>query len=484
MLEPSQDRWDWSYLDSCLEACARHDMQLGLFCWPQHAPGWFLEKCGIPRLRCLEHGQDSRFLSLWSPRTVEAFARFYQAVADRFGTSLAMVYVGSAGCFGEPQYPQGVTHYRFFADTHNHAGFWCGDELARRDFGRELPAPGKDPQAWVEFARWYTSSLTSFVDQVCTVARRAFPRTPLVMPVGTRGEPLATGQDKWQIAQVAARHGMTCRWTGCGNYEDFAATNVDARRISSACRLLGCEFGTESALYISAENGFNCIYEQISNGVTLVHDDPGNFARNRGKLIQHRALYQGHQPRTRIACFYSKLQQYFNDGYVDKFYAEQCVRLRARCDFEILDEDMIAHCHLDSFDLLISFGGWVGDGEPTATVQAWLARGGRLIEWMGGVAPGGDGFQSLGQAVSVEPSTSFDDELTGALAHVEIRPGLTWSDIRSDTDRCYVTAFEDGLLCYNAATSASRLQIAKQSHTLAPDEIKMMMLLDMNDSTL
>ena len=498
MLERKRDDWDWSYLQRCREACDRHGLELGLFAWPQHPPHWFLEDCDIPRLRCLEHDRDAWALSYWDPRTADVLGRFYHELAGQFGRSPALVYVGSAGCFGEPQYPQGVSHYHFFANTHNHVGFWCGDSLARRDFARSmihqhgsldavsrawdrplnaetdlcLPASIECPRMWIDFARWYTDRLTGFVDTICAAAEAAFPDTPRMMPVGTRGEPLAVGQDKWRIARVAAAHGMACRWTGCGDYEDFARTHVDARRLSSACRLVGCGFGTESALYISLENGLNCIYEQIANGAVVVHDDPGNFRRNREAYATCRPLFRGQPPRTRIACFYSKLQQYFNPGYVDEFYAEQCARLRRRADFEILDEDMITESGLKNLDLLISFGGWVTGAEPCATVRQWVDGGGCLIEHPGGSVSVHGSVQTLGQAASVSPCASLDEALDAVLPRVEAHDGLPWSALRCDGDQGYATAFDDALLLYNAGPTPCTWRISENAYVLAGGTIR------------
>lgn len=496
MLEPKEGAWDFSSIEQAFEACDRHDMKLGLFAWPQHLPDWRLAKCSLKRLRCLEHDQDSRFLSFWEPETSEILGSFYDKLAEAFGDRAAMIYVGSAGCFGEPQYPQGVSHYRFFANSHNHIAFWCGDPLARADFAATmirrhgtlggvsrawnhplnsvaditLPAHKSNPAMWVDFARWYSESLTSFVDRVCAHASKAFPGTPRVMPVGTRGEPLIVGQDKWQIAQVAARYGMTCRWTGCGDYNDFAKTNLDARRLSSACRLLGCDFATESACFIAADNGMNCVYEQLANGVSMVHDDPGNFRRNATCFRDNRALYQGQQPKTRIAVFYSKLANYFVDGSWEPDFARQCVALRQRCDFEVLDEDMIAAGGLEHIDLLISFGGLVKEDGPSDTVRKWVRRGGTLLEDTT-LLQSRHGFQTLAQASGTAAVEDFVAALQEALAHIDAVEGVPWGSLRSSCPQVSVTALGGELLVFNAASEPSTLQLGARSVQINPQSI-------------
>jgi hypothetical protein len=505
MMEPAKRVWDTSGIEKAFEACDRHGMKLGLFVWPQHLPAWRLANSSTARLQCLEHGEDARFLSFWEPETPEILGSFYHRLADTFGDRPAVVYVGSAGCFGEPQYPQGVSHYHYFANTHNHIGFWCGDLTARRDFARRmldrygsldamnkawgtsmggikditLPVPRTNPVAWVDFAQWYSSSLTNFVDQVCGHAAEAFPKTTRMMPVGTRGEPLIVGQDKWQIARVAAKHGMTCRWTGCGDYNEFVKTNMDARRLSSACRLLGCDFATESACYISAENGMNCIYEQIANGAVIVHDDPGNYRRNETVFRANKELFSGANPVTRVAVFYSKLDNYFVEGSWDKHLFDRCVELRKMCDFEILDEDMVLAGALSRVDLLINFGGTVREKSVVDAVRSWTATGGVLLEEKAST-PSDLGFQTLATAVGETPTKNFSGALLSCLGRIEAIPGVAWSDIHADVAAVYATSIDGELWLYNAGQAPATVTIHGRSQSVPAQQI---LLFDLRKKT-
>ena len=214
----------------------------------------------------------------------------------------------------------------------------------------------------------------------------------------------------------------------------------------------------------------NCVYEQLANGVSVVHDDPGNYRRNATGFRENRARYQGQQPRTRIAVFHSKLTNCFVDGSWDPEFMKRCVELRGQCDFEILDEDMIVAGGLEHIDLLISFGGLVDGNEPADTVRRWINCGGTLLEELAPSQPQ-FGFETLATATETEVAQDFSFALREALSNLDAIPGVPWGLIKSGTPGVFVTAFDRELLAFNTALESGSIRLGEKTIAVKPQSI-------------
>ena len=46
-------------------------------------------------MKCLEHGQETNYLSIFDPKTLEYYDHFYKALAEHFGEKIDGVFDGS-----------------------------------------------------------------------------------------------------------------------------------------------------------------------------------------------------------------------------------------------------------------------------------------------------------------------------------------------------------------------------------------------------
>ena len=83
-------------------------------------------------MRCLEHGQETYYLSIFDPRTIEWYDHFYKNLHDHFGRRIDDVYACILGPYGEGNYPLRVPDWVNMG--HCHEGYWCGDRFATRAF--------------------------------------------------------------------------------------------------------------------------------------------------------------------------------------------------------------------------------------------------------------------------------------------------------------------------------------------------------------
>ncbi len=382
--EPEPNRFDWSRIERDVEKIETAGMRVGLFPWPQHPPDWYNKPgTGHVRYRCLEHHRDSTILSLWDPKTLDVYDRILGAIAERLGERLHMVYAGISGDFGEVSTITGEKHYKF-SPAHGHWGFWSGDLCARKSFSEtmqecyaslddlnrtwgsrfcswsddlmpQMPLADNSLRHRHDYMSWYTGSVMSFTDRVCAIYRRHFRNTQLSLPIGHPNEHLCLGQVKSQAAKIAAKHGMTARWTGCGYLLSFPRSNVLARRVASAAHFYGTSFGTEAALILEKENAANALYEGLANGASQIHDDPQNILRASDVHRRLRPELIVDPPVSPIAVYYPmEAEMLETTGFDIEQFIGRCASFRAWADYDLCDTIMISEDYLrHKSDLLL-----------------------------------------------------------------------------------------------------------------------------------
>lgn len=398
----------------------------GVFCWFQHPP---VGDTTVARLRCLEHGEESTIASLWDPALLRQYDRLYGELHRRFGERIRFIYVGVYGDYGEVAFPGGVRHYRF-SPPHGHDGFWCGDRYARESFRsylREkygtaeelaehwgeavpdwdadlmprLPFPSNSRMHRVDFAEWYTRSLTEFTDRVCATVAKWFPDVPKGLPIGFVEESLPVGQIKSEAARIAARWGAVARWTGMGFLGDYALSDVLAKRISCAAGFYGAEFGTEAALKLDASNAGAALYECLSNASALIHNDPGNVDRagrvwdetlpklRVSRPVQELGVYypvEGEMlcmldagTETRRLSYYTVLGQESERQEPIGALILRCGDLRSRTDYALFDSNMLRAGYLKRLRTAFFVIGGPVPEDVCRRIDAWAADGGAVF---------------------------------------------------------------------------------------------------------
>ena len=87
-------------------------------------------------MRCLEHGQECNYLSVFDPQTIEWYDHFYKNLAAHFTNRIDDVYACILGPYGEGNYPLMVPERVNMG--HCHEGYWCGDKFARAAFQKAM----------------------------------------------------------------------------------------------------------------------------------------------------------------------------------------------------------------------------------------------------------------------------------------------------------------------------------------------------------
>ncbi len=396
-LEKEKGVLDFSRLDRDFDRIEALGFKPALFVWPQHVPKWV----EITRLKCLEHGLESTVPSLWDDRLLSHYDHVYGETAKRYGDRIKFLYFGIYGDYGEYTYPLGVKQY-IFSSEHTHDGKWCGDDVARADFAKRMKDKYKTVEAmnsaWgtshtdfgtdimppigiggiaeLDRERWYADSLTSFTDKVCSIIRKHFPNTRGAMPLGIVGD--RNGLNKGDAVELCKKYNITPRWTGWAHLSDFGKSDSLCKRVSSAARFYGTDLGLEAALELYEDNAGNAVFEARSNAATLIHNDPGNYARAPELYRKLTEVLDGEQPIIDTALFYP-----LEDIWLSKInifdFAEKAGVIRACTDYELCDSTLVSKGFLNRVKRLIIVDGSSVTRCTLDDVRKWQASGGAVF---------------------------------------------------------------------------------------------------------
>ena len=409
-IEPESGRFDWSRVLRDMDAVQNAGLKVGLFPWFQYPPAWYdPEHKNHARYRTSDGKKESTVLSLWDPKTLEVYDRLMGITAKALKGRISFVYNGISGTYGEVDYGLFAKHYRFSSPI---GGYLFGDRYARTSFAEDMRCKYGSVQAlnqaWeTSFAsfddasvpplpfgkntlrrrddcmQWATGSLLDFTDRTCGLYAKHFPGIKGGLPLGFVEERISSGEIKSLAAKMAAKHGLTARWTGCAHLGAFDRSNLLDRRIATAAHFYGAPFGTEAALILETENAANGLYESLANGASLIHDDPQNIFR--AEVVQRRIRPQliVDPPEASVSVFYP-----FEDMILDvdtipwKTFVERCAACRRSFDYDVCDSYLIADGFLKKQrDVIFVGSASIRDSTARAMID-FVSAGGRV--WLFG----------------------------------------------------------------------------------------------------
>lgn len=375
-IEPAPGQYFWDRTLRDMDAVLNAGLKVGLMAWLHYPPAWY-DPTGEAhaRLRALGNNADSNVLSLWDSKTVETYNRLLGIIADKLKGRLSFVYNTISGNYGEMVYSLGARHYKF-SPRSSGSGLWAGDRCAKVSFAKELqrkyrttvalnkawgvqassfdddlmprsPFETKPLRQRDDYMQWCTGSLMDFADRVCALYRTHFPGIPGALPIGFVGEHISDGQVKSRSAKLAAKYGLTARWTGSAHLGSFDRSHLPARRLASAAHFYGAPYGTEAALILNADNAANALYESLANGSSMIHDDPQNILRAAEVHAALRPKLVIDPPVTSVAVFYPVESEMLQiAGFSWAAFAGCCAELRHVTDYDVCDSTMIADGYL------------------------------------------------------------------------------------------------------------------------------------------
>ncbi len=233
--EPGQ--WLWKQHDAMEKALHQAGLKYVVYDWVHFPPVWLRDRLKerYTLMRCLEHGQEANYLSIFDPRTIEWYDHFYKNLHEHFGARIDDVYACILGPYGEGNYPLKVPDWVNMG--HCHEGYWCGDRFATQAFQiamkrryfeitklngawgsdyhsfDELPPPTQlldekfkpspeafpkpqDKRRWLDFITWYHQAIIDFAEQSIRMVLKYFPPEKVrTKPGGSAGgvNPIAWG---------------------------------------------------------------------------------------------------------------------------------------------------------------------------------------------------------------------------------------------------------------------------------------------------
>ena len=423
--EPAEGRMDWSVFDADLEALLAHGLRWVpfLIAGPWYAtPEWFRRGPRSVFARCLEHGRETGTQSIWNPHLFPEVRRLMAAFAERYGASpgpagrdgpgaVESLLLGVTGDYGEAIY---TVVGNWPGDYHGHAGYWCGDLHALNDFrawarGRYgdlgalgaawAPAPvprswdavvpprsAASPRAWLDFVEWYRGAMTAWAGRWLEAARHVLPGTRVYLCTGGDMLP-AHGSDFSEQCRVAAAAGAGVRITNEGS--DYVQNLMLTRLVASACRRHGTFFGFEPAAAVTPAGIAARQWNASASGARQIHEYQGNLLRGGEGGAERAAVWERGRPwlvqtapRPQVALVHSLPDLALREAGLLGGALALARALRPVCDFEVLDDHLLAAgalagaCGLRA--AFLSPARW-WSAEAAARLRAFVAAGGICV---------------------------------------------------------------------------------------------------------
>ncbi len=415
--------WDWSEWDRQVEILQKYGLKWVpfLILGPAYStPGWFRASEEHVPCRCLEHGVDSKIESLWNPYLKPYIRRFLEAFWERYGKTgvVESVLLGIQGDFGEAIYSVSGGGWTFGVpgEYHNHMGFWCGDEYARKDFREYVRSKyktvGAVNKAWhtsyasfgdvdypfnseaeiaayregifkkpetrrhyLDFTDWYRGSMTDLSEWWIKTTREVVGDTDIYLCTGGHSAAELGGHFADQC-RVAAKYGAGVRITNEGS--DYASNFTVTRWVASSGKFYGAKFGFEPA---GTEDFFGIparIYNATASGADQLHDYNTNVTGT-DKTVEQQKKHFKYLFRTKpvvpVALWYPDVQMVLKwDDFLKK-----AGTLREYFDYDFVDESMARRGALERNRVLVIAHGNILETDVAKKLAEWAKQGGRII---------------------------------------------------------------------------------------------------------
>lgn len=269
-------------------------------------------------------------------------------------------------------------------------GVWLNQVLKGIGSSGGRPTPG-GPQRRIDFVEWYYDSMTKWAGFWLKAARSRFPDNELYLVTGGKGEPVL-GADLSSQTRIAAKYNAGIRITN--QNDDYGESFIRTRLVSAASRNYRTYFTTEEAGVNRSDGVTVRLFDAVSSGAKGAYfkgligtgpevcgdkDLPPGFptkgAENLHKNLKYCTLSG---PIVEIAVLYPNTSIAITSATIDSLY-DQCSRLRALLDFDLIDENMIKDKKLPNYNFLIILTGkWIRK-DTLNGIREWVSGGGVLL---------------------------------------------------------------------------------------------------------
>ncbi len=423
-VEREPGKWTWAQHDAMEKTLHAAGLQYVVYDWVHFPPVWLRDQQKDKRtlMKCLEHGEEANYLSIFDPRTIEWYDHFYKALHEHFGNRIDHVYACILGPYGEGNYPLRVDSWVNMG--HCHEGYWCGDDYGikafqtamRKEYGsvrrlnrawgtdyksfdevrppKELndekfkPVPEAfptphDKRRWLDFITWYHQAIIDFAGESLKTVSKYYPAEKVrIKPGGSAGgvNPLFFGTYCPGYAKMAAPYKVVIQPADCQG-----AVFAD-KWMGTAYQYYGVKECTEPAGGLDGKAFVRRMFSDASSGAAQLFTY--EFEQHAPDIQKYVQLYTGKPGETEIALYCPTTLYRLGDNLHPTISSAQL--LRDLCEFDVLDELLIADGALTPkrYKTLVIFQGDIIDEPILKKFDAFLRHGGRIIQ--AGEAPAKD----------------------------------------------------------------------------------------------
>ena len=502
-VEREEGQWDWSQHDAMEQVMSEAGLKYVVYNWVHFPPVWLREQPQRRTLmRCLEHGEETNYLSIFDPRTIAWYDHFYRNLHEHFGERIDDVYACISGPYGEGNYPIHVPSYIDMG--HCHEGYWCGDDFAikafqtamKRQYGRiaelnaawgasfksftevrppaELSSAGFKPsleafptaegkRRWLDFIIWYHQAIIDFAEESLKTVLKYFPADRVRMkPGGNYGSvnPLAWGTYCPGYAKMAKGYGVVLQPA------DSQGAIFGDKWMGTAYQFYGVTHCTEPASHLIDKAFVQRMFNDASCGAAQFFTY--EFERHAPHMQKYIHLYTGTAAETEIAVYCPTTLYRLGVNLYPTIKAS--VALRDLCDYDVLDELLIADGALkrDRYQALVVFQGDVIEQSILDRIDAFQRAGGRVM--LAGGAPvtnvAGELWGGAEKCMKIAPAADerrWLKELSGELAEC--------AGFEGKLDGLWTSRRDGQVFALNTSDKLVEAQIAGESVQVAPDTI-------------
>ncbi len=417
-IEKEPGVYDWSQYDEEVRIYQEYDLKWTPFIilGPYYtSPDWVRKATGERYYKCLEHGRNSKIISLWNQELRPFIERFMAAFAAHYVPKnvLESVLLGITGDYGEAIYP---VFGNWPLAYHTHYGFWCGDDLAVSDYQCFLqerygtvqrlnielktgflsidaicPVLRKyaTEKQWLVQMEWYRKSINDDAAFWLKSAKAHFSDLPIYLCTGGRGNS-CEGSDFSLQAKSCASFDARIRITN--ESSDYFVNFISTRLVASACKFYGIGYGFEPCSATTPKGMVTRIFNVLSSGAEQLFDYVMNNLELKEEAVskkesfavleKYMPLLQSErlgEPQVDVAVLIPNTQWTLDGETYPAPFIEKTRQLRSLIDFDFVDERMIADGALTRYRYLVTYFTSIVDGATIANVVDWVKSGGIFI---------------------------------------------------------------------------------------------------------
>lgn len=410
-VEAEQGKWDFSQHDKICSAFRAGGLHYVVYNWAHFPPMWLRNGTDRTLMRCVEHKQDTYYLSIFDPRTIGYYDHFYKAIHDHFADRIDSIYACILGPYGEGNYPIGFGGFVEFG--HCHEGYWCQDPYAianlrdamRVKYGRigslnkawgvELtsfvqvlppheiaegvkPSPEafrtpQDRRRWLDFITWYHQAMIDFAEKSINVVARYYPLEKIRIKPGGNSEganPISWGTYCPGYAKMAAKYGIVLQPA------DFQGAYFGDKWVGTAYQFYGVTMSTEPWQSLEHPQFIRRMFSEASVGAGQLF--VYQYWKHADDVRKYIHLYTGKQGNPDLAIYFpTTLYRLGGDAGAT---VKAGSLMRDITDFDVLDELLIQDGALNGrYRTLLMFQGDCVEQAILDKIEAWVKRGGTLV---------------------------------------------------------------------------------------------------------